>query len=98
MAATALYATVGRIREPGALDTGYHVENGDGSAAFQIKGGTYLVEVVASTFGTVALQKLGPDGSTYIPTKNDAGTAISFTANGTLVAQLSAGTYTFALS
>jgi hypothetical protein len=98
MAATALYARVGRIREPGAVADGYGVSNGDGTATFNLKGGQYLVEVKASTYGTVALQKLGPDGSTYLAVKNAAGSAVSFTADGTLVAQLSDGTFKFALS
>jgi histidinol dehydrogenase len=50
-------------------------------------GGKYGVScVVTGTAGTVSLQILGPDGSTFV-------NAASFTANGTATVDLRAGKY-----
>ena len=56
------------------------------------KGGTYRMAVIGSTFGTVTLQKLGPDGSTYLT----AATAVA--ANGIATLTLERGTYKIALA
>ena len=99
MAATALYASITKVRDNAyPVGDSYSVSNGDGTATFTLRGGHYTVDVVASTFGTVTLQRLGPDGSTYVGVKNDAGAAITFSANGSLNVQLSAGQYKFALA
>lgn len=49
------------------------------TAAFELKGGAYTLDLVATGSGTVTLQRLGPDGSTYIT----ADPAAALTANGT---------------
>ena len=99
MAATALAASVTRIREAtGFAADSYTVTAGDGTATFNLKGGLYSCDVMASTFGTVALQRLGPDGSTYLTVKDYNGTAISFSANGAVNVYLSSGKYKFTLA
>lgn len=59
------------------------------SAQFQLNGGAYVLDVVANfNGGSVTLQRLGPDGATFIT----AATAV--TANGTSGAiALPPGTY-----
>lgn len=62
------------------------------TAAFRLKGGKYAVAVVGSSFGTVTLQALGPDGSTWL-------TALTaFSANGIANVDLPAGQYRLAIS
>jgi hypothetical protein len=75
------------------------------SAPFTLLGGMYLVAVVASGFGTVKLQCLGPDGSTYLDIMapfNNAGTEVdlvisTFAANGAKLLPLSPGSYRWTL-
>lgn len=57
------------------------------SAAFFVAGGKYWFAAVG-TFngGTVALQKLGPDGQTYL-------TVASFTLNGSIMVDCPPGQY-----
>lgn len=63
--------------------------------------GDFLMEVIGTGFGTVELQKLGPDGSTYLSLKapfNNTSTEAdliigSFAANGSKVLRLSPGKY-----
>ena len=50
------------------------------TAAFTLNGGCYMVACVGTGFGTVDLQALGPDQSTWLATP----TAAHFTANGTV--------------
>ena len=57
------------------------------SAAFTLRGGLYGVTVIAGSWGTVTLQRLADDGSTYV-------TALTaFSANGYASAYLPSGTY-----
>lgn len=62
------------------------------TAAFTLSAGKYMIEIEGSTFGTVTLQVLGPDGSTYLTA------ATAFSANGTASVDLPAGTYKLALA
>lgn len=59
-------------------------------ASFQLKGGKYAASVVA-TFGggSVKLQKLGPDGTTY----QSVASGTDFTAAGFAVVDLPPGMY-----
>lgn len=57
------------------------------STAFSLQAGEYAVECIATTFGTVTLQLLGPDGSSYVTA------ATAFSANGVAVYKLPSGTY-----
>jgi hypothetical protein len=65
------------------------------TAAFQLKGGKYGADVVA-TFGggSCKLQRLGPDSSTY----NSVSSATDFAANGYATVDLPAGTYRFTIA
>ena len=61
-------------------------------ASFTLRGGCYGVTVMGTGFGTVTLNKLAADGTTYIST------GISFSANGYLSANLPNGTYQLAIA
>lgn len=61
-------------------------------AIFLLAGGSYALECIGSTFGTVTLQVLGPDGTTYLTA------ATAFSTNGTSIVSLPAGTYKLALA
>lgn len=66
------------------------------TAAFPLKGGRYIMNVVA-TFGggSVKLQMLAGDGSTWVDPMNILGDANSFAANGSQTLDLPAGQYRF---
>lgn len=72
-----------------AIDSNRQSNIGAGStAAFQLAGGTYHVSAIGTWGGgNLALEALGPDGTTYLPMI----TAIS--ANGVAVVQLPQGQY-----
>ena len=98
MAATNAYYTIQRIPGAGgdvdeAVFTGTNPLASGTSSTFTLKGGTYTVDLIASTYGTVTLQRLGPDGSTWIT----AMTAFAANAAGTS-ATLPAGTYRIVLA
>ena len=68
MAATAVYASVVRVRKDSEASDKFAVSNiAATTSAFTFKGGTYTVDVIGSTFGTVTLQRLGPDTTTWLP-------------------------------
>lgn len=65
------------------------------TSAFELKGGQYLVTAVATfSGGSVKLQILGPDGTTWI----DAAAATSFTAAGAGTAYLPNAQYRIAIA
>ena len=93
MAATAVYANIVRVPDAGRVDENVKFFNINATtAAFNLDGGKYCIDVIASTFGTVTLQRLGPDGSTYLTALN------AFSANGTANADLPPGQYKVALA
>lgn len=55
------------------------------------QGGMYLVEVLAASYGSVQLNKIGPDGSTALTIGSP------FTANGGQFLYLAPGDYTLTL-
>jgi hypothetical protein len=64
------------------------------TAAFTLDGGRYGIDCIATYGGgSVALSKLGGDGSTFVTVRDINGNAVSFTANGYVVADLPAGSY-----
>lgn len=77
------------------------------TAPFLLNGGRYGIDVVA-TFGggSVALEKLGPDGTTYVSLKaafNNSGTEAdlvigSFAAAGHKVVDIPPGSYRFTIA
>ena len=93
MAATVAYINIVRVPDAGRIDENQKFSNINATTAvFNLDGGKYCVDVIASTFGTVTLQRLGPDGSTYL-------TALTaFAANGTANADLPPGQYKVALA
>jgi hypothetical protein len=65
------------------------------TAAFSLRGGKYGVSVVA-TFGggSVKLQRLGPDGSTYLSVSSGT----DFSANGYATVDLPSGNYRWTIA
>ena len=65
------------------------------TSAFSLRGGKYAAEAIATWGGGSAkLQRLGPDGSTYILVSSGT----DFTANGYVTANLPAGNYKLAVA
>lgn len=63
------------------------------TAAFTLDGGTYGCDFIATWGGgSVTLQKLAADGSTYVTAMT------AWTANGTAIGQFPAGTYRLAVA
>lgn len=94
MAATAVYAAVSRVPYVGqALDGKSFSNIGASTAAFFLQGGKYVAQCKASTYGTVTLQILLPDGTTW-------GTAATaFAADGiSAPLDLPPGNYRFAVA
>jgi len=92
MAATAVYASVQSVLyAPRAGDGNVQTNISATSATFPLSGGRYFLKLVASSFGTVTLQALGDDGTTWLTA------ATAFSANGTVAVDLGPGTYRWAL-
>ena len=62
------------------------------TANFTLRGGNYLVEIIAGSWGTVTLNRLAMDGSTWVACLT------AFAANGIQLANLPPGTYQLAVS
>ena len=63
------------------------------TSSFRLDGGRYGAEFTATWGGgSVTLQKLGPDGSTYVTAMN------AWTANGTALGDLPMGDYRLAVA
>lgn len=76
--------------------------NANNPASFTLSlGGSHLLSVKATGYGSVELQVLGPDGTTWLPIQNmqyngsidTFVTVASFTADGARVQFLPPGTY-----
>ena len=71
----------------------YTLSNGSATTGpFQLKGGSYAVDVIGSSFGTVTLQKLAGDNSTYVTCLT------AFSAAGYATVNLPRGDYRIAIS
>jgi hypothetical protein len=94
MAATALYATVVPVPVADRPNSDFASCSNSGSFTFVLTcGGVFNIAVIASTYGTVTLEALGPDNSTSITT------GVSWTANAVKTGvYLAPGTYTLVLS
>jgi hypothetical protein len=93
MAATAAYVSIARI-PPGSVPTdGKTFSNiSTTTAAFGLGGGKYGVTCKASTYGTVTLQVLAADATTWL-------TALTaFAADGFALVDLPPGQYRLALA
>ena len=94
MAVSAVYVRISQIDRGGRpLSDPVTFSNiSSTTAAFHLPAGKYAIEVVGATFGTVTLQVLAGDGTTYV-------TALTaFSANGHVSADLGSGTYKIALA
>ena len=78
-----------------AVDTQQSTNIGASTAAFQLAGGKYAAAVVA-TFGggSVKLQALGPDGSTYLSVSSGT----DFSAAGFQTVDLPPGSYRWTIA
>lgn len=94
MAATAVYVSLTHIslNHSASRESFVFSNISATTAAFNLMGGEYGIICMGSTFGTVTLQALAGDASTYVT----AATAIS--ANGTALVVLPAGKYRFAIA
>ena len=69
------------------------------TSAFALKGGLYTLAALATWGGgSVALQMLGPDNSTYMTVNDVYGAPVSFTANGQTTAALPPGQYKWTIA
>lgn len=96
MAASAAYIKIAHVRRGDGkttLDAPVTFSNiGSTTAAFTLSGGTYAIDTLFTGSGSVTLQVLGGDGSTYI---NVVAVSTSGTHSGI---DLGAGTYKLALA
>jgi hypothetical protein len=95
MAVTSVYATIVRVNVGGGQSEDNHIETNISTttAAFNLKGGQYGITVVGATFGTLTLQILGGDGTTWLSALNAA-----FAASGSAAALLMPGQYRWVLA
>jgi len=106
MAATAVYARIANIPNGGKSQSdavpGYSNISATTAAFTLTGGGFYGITIKASTYGTVALQMLGPDDTTWlaVPVQNGATGAIAttFAADGYGTVSLPPGQYRFAIA
>lgn len=90
---SAVYVDVTRVPQGDMRLDSYQLNNAVASNNdFILLGGLYHVSVLATNFGTVTLQKLGPDGTTYLTAMT------AFSANGVATASLPPGQYRLALA
>jgi hypothetical protein len=99
MAATNAYYAITRIPQSGgagvmddAVFTGTTPLASGNSATFKLKGGKYALTLVASAYGTVTLQILAQDASTWLNVSS------ALAANGYSTFDLAAGDYRISLA
>jgi hypothetical protein len=64
------------------------------TAAFNLEGGRYVMSAVATwNAGSIALQQLAEDGSTYLSPKDIGGSANTLSANGSQTVDVPPGSY-----
>jgi hypothetical protein len=101
MAATAVYANILRVPiARGDSDDWKNFQNISATTAqFNLDGGEYCFAVKASTYGTVTLQILLPDGTTWstAPT-HPGGSAPVIAADAALIVELPPGVYRIAIA
>jgi hypothetical protein len=99
MAATAVYARLSPIQQSGVPGDAYSVSNVSANQTFVLRAGGLYQMSVAATFGggSVKLQVLGPDGTTYLDCLGADNNALSFSANGEKNTYLAAGSYKLTL-
>jgi hypothetical protein len=94
MAVSAVYATIVRVNVGGGQSEDNHIETNVSTttASFTLKGGRYGITAVMTGAGSLTLQILGGDQTTWLSA------ATSMTANGTALADLPQGNYRWALA
>jgi hypothetical protein len=93
MAVSAVYCLISRIPGNGPWEQAHLESNiSTTSSPFTLQGGKYAMDVIGTSFGSVTLQRLGPDGSTYVT----AATAV--VANGAATLDLAPGVYKLTLA
>lgn len=109
MATTAFYARLAQVPEAGKSQSesppAFSNIAATTSAFTIVNGGAFVATVIGSTFGTAALQALGPDDTTWLPVTIQVGVAAgvqtyvaAFVANGYGLVYLSPGRYRWALA
>jgi hypothetical protein len=100
MAATAVYARLSPIQQSGVPGDAFMVANVSANQTFRLDAGGLYQMSVQATFGggSVKLQVLGPDSSTYLDCLAADNNALSFSASGEKNAYLAAGSYKLTLS
>jgi hypothetical protein len=106
MAATAVYVNVVRVPiTRGDVDQNQNFQNINATtAALNLDGGKYCYAVKASTYGTVTLQMLLPDATTWVtaPPPDGSATASVVTpviaADGAITIDLPPGIYRIAIA
>jgi hypothetical protein len=94
MAASAVYVDVSRVPQGDARLDNHQEDNiSTTTSAFELIGGLYHISAHFTGSGSVTLQKLGPDGSTYMT----AATALS-TTDTAVTASLPPGQYKVAIA
>jgi hypothetical protein len=93
MAVSAVYAAISRVPMDG-MASDSHIESNISAttAAFQLRGGRYGITAIGTAFGTLTLQVLGADGTTWLAA------ATALTANGTALLDIPGGSYRWALA
>ncbi len=93
MAVSAVYCIISKIPTFGPWEQPNVQANISATTGtFILQGGKYAMDVIGTSFGSVTLQRLGPDGSTYVT----AATAV--VANGAATLDLPPGLYKLALA
>jgi hypothetical protein len=99
MAATAVYASVVRVPLGSVPTENKTFSNISATtASFGLGGGKYSFLVKASTYGTVSLQVLLPDNTTWATAPGDTGESPSLVADGAVTTDLPPGQYRVAIA
>ena len=95
MAATAVYCTISGAGATPPLGPPVAFSGITATTApFYLLQGRLAIQVAATSFGTVTLELLLPDGTTYVAAPGVA----AFAANGAQIADLPGGTYMLVLA
>lgn len=94
MAFSAVYVSIARVpRDSRASERKSFSNISATTAAFELRGGEYTLDVIATGTGSATLQRLGPDGTTWIT----AMTAVTTSATA-VTADLPDGSYRVAIA
>lgn len=74
----------------GGIESQVYANVASNAGPFTLRGGQYAVTIIATAWGTVALQRQAADGSTFVSVPGAA-----FASNGFVAVDLPSGTYQF---